>query len=378
MYILITTSKNSLFHGFSKQNTAILHATSSHEFVNPYRDPAYFWAKCFPFLYPYGRGCPSDPDSLVQNLRLHNKQMLMRGGGPQGRRFQQYPNYYFAAYHYESRRKLGGIVSKAQNSKYDGLSENDDTVITASILSQMKTYAEEQTQNHQILHSVDKPETENLNNFTESDENEFRSSFLSSSSSSSVLESTSNSNDQECNTNTSSADTTNESEKLPKMTKQEYEFYCKRLAVYGKSLPGTSLHMKTERNNLMSMLASPTVDSDGIWRWFITLSPADLYDPRLYEILAASDEEFLDWESRKVKARNMTKEERIYLLSQHPALYARLFELQSQCFWDYAIGSFILVRVKFRTIQGLRTTIPVKHTPQKPEGEAFFPGLLRN
>ena len=126
-----------------------------------------------------------------------------------------------------------------------------------------------------------------------------------SSSSSSVLESTSNSNDQECNANTSSADTTNESEKLPKMTKQEYEFYCKRLAVYGKSLPGTSLHMKTERNNLMSMLASPTVDSDGIWRWFITLSPADLYDPRLYEILAASDEEFLDWESRKVKARNI-------------------------------------------------------------------------
>ena len=97
------------------------------------------------------------------------------------------------------------------------------------------------------------------------------------------------------------------STKLPKMTKEEFEFYSKRLAVYGKSLPGTELHMKNERNNLMSMLASPSVEEDGIWRWFLTFSPADLYDPRLYEVLAATDDDFLNWDERKVKAREMSK-----------------------------------------------------------------------
>ena len=117
----------------------IFNVTSNHQFINPYHDPEFFWAKCFPWLYPYGFGCPSEERSSLRTLGAHTKQMLMRGGGPQGRRFQQCPNYYFAALHYESRRRISGVTSQAQNSKYDGLN-NEDHIFTAENLERMISY----------------------------------------------------------------------------------------------------------------------------------------------------------------------------------------------------------------------------------------------
>ena len=75
--------------------------------------------------------------------------MLLRGGAPQGRRFQQCPSYYFAAYHYEPRRKLGGITSKANNLSYDGVDQSND--VTAGILSQMVQFAEESVLKRQTM-----------------------------------------------------------------------------------------------------------------------------------------------------------------------------------------------------------------------------------
>ena len=282
----------------------VLHRNSSHEFVNPYYDPLFFWAKCFPWLYPYGYGCPSDPDNKLHNLRLHTKHMLLRGGGPQGRRFQQCPSYYFAAYHYESRRKLGGITSKANNLSYDRVDQSNG--VTAGILSQMVQFAEESV----LIDESNKTTNDDCHGGKTDELPESPPSIGKL-----------------------------DSDSLPKMTKQEFEFYSKRLAVYGKSLPGTALHMQNERCNLMSMLASPDVESDGIWRWFITFSPADLYDPRLYDILAATDEELLSWDEKHKKADAMSKEERQKLLALHPALAARLFQLQMQCLWDCVLGN---------------------------------------
>ena len=293
--------------------TNIFNVSSDHQFVNPYHDPDFFWAKCFPWLYPYGFGCPSDKRSSLRTLGAHTKQMLMRGGGPQGRRFQQCPNYYFAALHYESRRKISGVSSQAQNSKYDGLTE-EGHIFTAENLKRMISYSEEVTSSAHLSLLTSPLMSESLN--------------LDSSNSSSSLP---------------TSETPASSTKLPKMTKEEFEFYSKRLAVYGKSLPGTELHMKNERNNLMSMLASPSVEEDGIWRWFLTFSPADLYDPRLYEVLAATDDDFLNWDERKVKAREMSKEQRAELLSLHPALAARMFELVQQAIWDCIIGIYLII-----------------------------------
>ena len=305
---------NALSSAIAKTN--ILNVTTNHEFVNPYHDPIYFWAKCFPWLYPYGLGCPSDKRSSLRTLGAHTKLMLMRGGGPQGRRFQQCPNYYFAALHYESRRRISGVSSQAQNSKFDKISDEGD-IFTADNLSRMISYFNDVTSSEplqiseslnldSIVHSsLPTPEVVTLNEIN-------------------------------------SDETLASSTKLPKMTKEEFEHYSKRLGVYGKSLPGTALHMKNERNNLMSMLASPSVEEDGIWRWFVTFSPADLFDPRLYEVLAATDEEFLSWESRKVKAREMSKETRMELLSLHPALAARLFDMFHETLWECVIGKYFI------------------------------------
>ena len=73
------------------------------------------------------------------------------------------------------------------------------------------------------------------------------------------------------------------------------------------------------------MLASPVVQADGIWRWFVTFSPADIYEPKLYEILT---------DKNKEKMKELSKDERKKLLSDHPALAARLFHLKQECIWE--------------------------------------------
>ena len=319
----VLSSSSFPFNTATTLRTNILNVTSNHAFVNPYHDPLFFWAKCFPWLYPYGYGCPSDKNSSLQNLGAHTKQMLMRGGGPQGRRFQQCPSYYFAAYHYESRRKISGVTSKAQNSKYDELSDDDD-IFTTAVLSRMISYSQEATKSEAL--PLPTP-TESASSSIDITVN----SLLASS----VADQLNEINSDETTTNSL----------LPKMTKEEFEFYSKRLAVYGKSLPGTAMHMQNERNNLMSMLASPSVEEDGIWRWFLTFSPADLFDPRLYEVLAASDEEFPNWEERKIRAREMPMNQRSEILSLHPALAARLFELQQKDVWDFILGKSLVIMI---------------------------------
>ena len=111
------------------------------------------------------------------------------------------------------------------------------------------------------------------------------------------------------------------------------------MTVYGKRLPGSSLHMKNERNNLLSMLQAPTVQADGIWRWFITFAPADIYEHRLFEILVTyeSNDNILSWEERETKAKLLSKQQRVDMLAAHPALAARLFHLKQKCIWDYII-----------------------------------------
>ena len=182
--------------------------TTDHDFVNPYHEPVYFWAKCFPWLYPYGFGCPSDPNSKLPNLRAHSKQMLMRGGGPNGRRFQQDPSWYFAVYHYESRRKIGGIASRAHNPLFDHIA-NPEAVISSTLLSQMISFANEAATNESSTHET-----------SDSSAIESSESSTNESSTTNVLTSTTD-------TNLVLATTPNDplSEPLPKMTREEFEFY---------------------------------------------------------------------------------------------------------------------------------------------------------
>ena len=63
--------------------------TDNHQFVCQYKNPEYYLPRCFPTIYPYGRGCPSDSNCKVISMANYVKHMLCLGGGPDARRFQQ-------------------------------------------------------------------------------------------------------------------------------------------------------------------------------------------------------------------------------------------------------------------------------------------------
>jgi len=79
-------------------------SSADNVYVNVYNAPHYYWEKCFPNLYPYGRGGPSDPLFSLKRLSEYHKHILRRGGGRDGRRFQNCASHVFATYTYEIRR----------------------------------------------------------------------------------------------------------------------------------------------------------------------------------------------------------------------------------------------------------------------------------
>jgi hypothetical protein len=105
----------------SKPTLTSMQRNKVQQFVNPWSQPDFFLAKCFPTLFPYGRGDPTDPLSKITSYAEHSNLMLRRGGGPQGRRFQQHYNYYFTMCTLETKRKIGAIAYKAYNPFYDVL-----------------------------------------------------------------------------------------------------------------------------------------------------------------------------------------------------------------------------------------------------------------
>jgi hypothetical protein len=94
---------------------------SNFEFVCQYKNPDYFLPSCFPTLYPYGRGCPSDRCSPTTNIRKLAVLMLSLGGGPNPQRFQQSSKYIFTMYVMKMIRKNGGVPYAAQKK-----AENND------------------------------------------------------------------------------------------------------------------------------------------------------------------------------------------------------------------------------------------------------------
>lgn len=253
--------------------------TDAFQFVTPYKNPQWFLSKCFPTLFPYGRGCPSDPKSTVSCFADHCRLMLRRAGGNEGRRFQNDPNYYFSMYSYEVKRKVGGVAFQAQKEQLDEHDESWVEDVTAGQMKEIIDYVEEATQTTpEILSKVKEKE----------------------------------------------------------LTADEIKKYISRMVPFSTSLKGTPLHIAHERKKLLAMIASPLLKELGSWRWFVTFAPADNYDMRLFEVCASKDSR-LSWQQRSKVARELSLEERIEVLKLHPALAARLFDLKQKCLWDSVI-----------------------------------------
>lgn len=224
----------------------VLERVADYKFVNPFHDPEYFLCRSFPSLFPYGRGCLSDENALSRDYLQHTKMMLLKGGGPQARRFQKFLNFIFTMYFHEMKKRVGGVSCKAQNSNLDD--HLVDEVNVAPTVSELEE-------------AVDFLHTRNPQSMEE------------------ILD----------------VDTTPEAIKK----------LIKRLVPYSSGLQGTKMHIMHERAKLMAMLPSPVITNENAWRYFITFAPADVYDPRLYDITI--DEKLTDkepqWPERQQKVQ---------------------------------------------------------------------------
>ena len=192
--------------------------------------------------------------------------MLKRGGGKQGRRYQQEPNSYFLLYKLTMQQKIGGIALKAEDERLDNL----DLPETITI-GEVKDIVDH-------LHSDPvSPQTDKY------------------------------------------------------LTDAQINEYFKRMVPYSSGLKGTSLHMTKGKNKSLSLVGSLLLRIDGTWRWFITFAQADVYVSRLEDNSGQVNHNWC-WSDRLRIAKELTKEEREKILKRHPALTARMFDLNNRVY----------------------------------------------
>ena len=206
-------------------------------FTDPMNDK-YFYEKSFPHLFPYGVGGPGDHQDGrghgISNAEKHAGVMLQRGFD---RRYQQYAPYYFTAYAYKTRRSIGGIVSVA--TRVNSTQQNSaDDVLTEGIvpIDELEGNEEQDTLTAGSVRAIIRGEMANGTNLLQ---NKKIQSLLS------------------------------------------------RLVPFSKSLPGSPLHIRLERNRLLGLLSSPVVKNDGHAGWFMSFSSAEPYHDDLFRLIAA-------------------------------------------------------------------------------------------
>lgn len=93
----LVTMLEDLRHALVRPSKKPIIRSTNHEFVCQYKNPEYYFSRCFATLYPYGRGCPSDENCLKISIANYVKYVLCLGGGPGARRFQQNSKFIFTA-----------------------------------------------------------------------------------------------------------------------------------------------------------------------------------------------------------------------------------------------------------------------------------------
>ena len=238
---------------------------SNFEFACQYKNPEYYLPSCFPSLFPYGRGCPSDRSSPTTNIRKHTIHMLSLGGGPNPRRFQQSLKYVFSMYIMEMKRKNGGVAYAAQKKIYEDKPTVNEILPTVGDINNLRHYLDS---------------TNNINvsekNITESE-------------------------------NIAINDGYDKINGTPKFDEKEILKLIQRLVPYSKSLQGTALHIAFERSKLMAMLPSPIMKKNGNCRWFLTMAPSDRYENRTIEVIQDNiiDDSVFSWDQRTNKVNTV-------------------------------------------------------------------------
>ena len=253
----------------------------------------YYWEKCYPHLFPYGRGGPSDSRYCHDKLNLSSfvQRMLQRGGFTlgmkQGRRFQMDPSFIFAAYVNDARRRVASVsvvaADIAANTSMHANTADPGTVTVGDIQSVIEDASRQiKAMNPTFDIPYDDPVTE--------------------------------------------------ASRIRLRTKMLIE----KLIPYSDYLKGSPIYFALERKKLLSMLTSPAITSEGSWSWFATFAAPEVYESTLYE--TAMDAYLTNdpdvFEAMKALVREQTKDERLKILRDSPALSARLFHYKQEAIWE--------------------------------------------
>lgn len=286
-------------------------SSADNVYVNPYTTPYFYWEKCFPTLYPYGRGGPSDPFFCMGKLREYHGHILRRGGGKDGRRFQNNAAHVFATYTFEVKRRIGNMSYAATRDEPASVCKvlTSKTVVS-TLVDCLENATEEEPLDIDVLYERTKE----------------RSGASIGSSSNNMPQSRS------AEITTDAEPVINDEEVLNQVKK-----LLQRLVPYANQAPGTPMHMNFARKNMLSMITSPVIVNHECWRWFLTFAFADLHESRLYEIVMPMIDQVLEYEERSNMVCSYDKKSRAKILRQHPALVARIFHEKQDCLWQYIL-----------------------------------------
>jgi hypothetical protein len=253
----------------------------------------YYWEKCYPHLFPYGRGGPSDSRYRHDKLNLSSfvQRMLQRGGFTlgmkQGRRFQMDPSFIFVVYVNDARRRVASVsVVAADIAASTSMHTNTADPGTVTVGDVQSVIEDASRQIKAMNPTFDIPYD----------------------------------------------DPVTEASRIRLRTKMLIE----KLIPYSNYLKGSPIYFALERKKLLSMLTSPAITSEGSWSWFATFAAPEVYESTLYETAMdaylTNDPEV--FEAMKALVREQTKDERLKMLRDSPALSARLFHYKQEAIWE--------------------------------------------
>lgn len=274
---------------------AMERSSANNTYVNVYSAPHFYWEKCFPQLYPYGRGGPSDPYFRMDTMRNYHRHILLRGGGRDGRRFQSCAAHIFATYTYEIKSKVGNMAYAA--------TRNEDVSTSRALTSK----------------AVVSTLVECLANANEEEELDLDVLYERTKQQRNTVDGSSRAEDM----------VVNDAEVLTQV-----KGLATRLVPFAKQAPGTDMHMSYCRKNMLAMITACVITLNANWRWFTTFTYSDSYESRLYENTLNPLDAPHNWEDREAIVAKYDKSTRQRILRAHPALTARIFHEKQECLWN--------------------------------------------
>ena len=315
-------------HPDSSNNTVIPEVVRQRptDFSHPMTDP-YFYEKCFPHLWPYGRGGPGDHlngEGHCMDADTHAKVMLHRGFD---RRWQQYPPYYFTAYAHSVQRKVGGMVATALRE-------------TVNADGEPANYAEMDEED-----AADGEEIHGQTDYARGDPT------LTAGNVQALLDGTSTAG--------------------IKINDPAVKSILGRLVPYARSVPGSNLHIRYERNKLLAILSSHAVRNEGHLSWFLSSASAEPEHDDIFRIIAGTDNPITSKSTSEEREAVLDVVDtycagaRRQLLGMHPALAVRLFVIKMDALWTHVLcGSHQplgFVQDIWRRIEFQRRLVPHEH-----------------